>query len=109
MSLSEDRDGSSLLIFVDEGYYDDFCIENQFDEVCDPLEAGIWTGIPDIEPKKEIKRVHFQIRVSARTCRELSAAQFHPVDSEQPSSQVHKTSIPPSLNEGRIQNYLRTI
>lgn len=56
VSLNENRDGSSLLIFVNEGNYDDLGIEDQFDEVCDPLEAGIRTGIPDVEPKKEVKR-----------------------------------------------------
>lgn len=44
-----------LLVFVDEGNDNDPGIENQFDKVCDPLEAGIRTGIPDIEPKSKIK------------------------------------------------------
>lgn len=46
-----------LLVFVDEGNDNDPGIENQFDKVCDPLEAGIRTGIPDIEPKSKIKRL----------------------------------------------------
>ena len=45
---------SSLLVFVNEGNDDDLGVENQLDEVCDPLEARIRAGVPDIEPKSEI-------------------------------------------------------
>jgi len=44
----------SLLVFVDKGNNNDLGVENQFNEVCDPLEAGVWTGIPDIEPKSGV-------------------------------------------------------
>lgn len=54
MSLSEEGDGSSLLVFINEGDDDDLSIKNQFDEVRDPLEVGIWSGIPNIEPKWEV-------------------------------------------------------
>jgi len=46
---------SSLFVLVNEGNGNDLGIENQFNEVCNPLEAGIGTGIPDVEPKNEIK------------------------------------------------------
>jgi hypothetical protein len=47
--------GRSLLIFIDKGNDDDLGVENQFDEVCDPLEVGIRAGVPNIEPKSEVK------------------------------------------------------
>ena len=50
---------NSLFVFVNEGNDNDLGIENQLDEVCDPLEVGIRAGIPDIEPKSEIEFVHF--------------------------------------------------
>ena len=46
--------GNSLLVFVNEGDDNNLSVENQFNEVCDPLEAGIRAGIPDIKPRSEI-------------------------------------------------------
>jgi len=46
---------SSLLVFVNEGNDDNLSIENQLDEVCDPLEVGIRAGIPDVEPRSEME------------------------------------------------------
>ena len=55
MPLYGDDNESSLLVFINEGNDNDLGIENQFDEICDPLKAGIRTSIPDVEPKNEIR------------------------------------------------------
>jgi hypothetical protein len=99
------HDVGSLLVFVNKGNDDDLGIENQFDEVCNPLEAGIRTGIPNIEPRCEVKSAPISGFGMSRTCTALSAVQFHPVGLERPGNQIHRTSIPPSLNEDQIQHF----
>lgn len=101
--------GNSLLVFVNERNDDNLSIEDQFDEVCDPMEAGIRSGIPNIEPKRKVKSTFVNRYEQARpTCTVLFAVRSRPVDMEQPSNQARRTSIPPSLNGDQIQNSRRT-